>query len=159
MSDRGCLLCDPAAADEALARTEAWSDSMWRLTVSLRSEVLGLSYLEPRRHVPHITDLDGDEAATLGPTLARAADALKDAAGAELVYVYIFGEGIAHLHIHLAAHSPGDALNDQIIRGNVVEREGPGGSTEIVSADYPLLPRGALDEVAAAVRRRLSDVA
>jgi diadenosine tetraphosphate (Ap4A) HIT family hydrolase len=155
MSNETCLLCDPEAADDALHRSEVWSDRLWRLTMSVRSEVLGLSYLEPRRHVPHLADLSGDEAATLGPVLARTSNALRDATKCELVYVYVFGEGIAHLHLHLAPHSRGDALNDQIVRGAFVEREGPGGSTEIVSADFPLLPEDEIRQVARTVQGRL----
>ncbi len=37
-----------------------------------------------------------------------------------LVYVYVFGGGAPHLHIHLAPHRPGDALNDRMIKGEVV---------------------------------------
>jgi diadenosine tetraphosphate (Ap4A) HIT family hydrolase len=155
MSDSECLLCDPAAADDALDRVEVWSDSVWRLTMALRSEVLGLSYLEPRRHVPFLTDLAGAEAETLGPMLARAANALKAAARSEVVYVYVFGEGIAHLHLHLAPHVAGDPLNDQIVRGEVVERRTAGGATEVLSADYPLLPRESLEDLADAVRTSL----
>jgi hypothetical protein len=88
-----CLLCDPAAADAALDRLEVWADGTWRLTMALRSELLGFSYLEPRRHVPHIEDLDGEEARTFGQALALAA-ALKQQTGAELVFLYVFGEGI-----------------------------------------------------------------
>ena len=41
----------------------------------------------------------------------------------EVVYVYIFGDGVPHLHLHLAPHRPGDALNDQMIRGEIVEEK------------------------------------
>ena len=49
--------------------------------------------------------------------LAKVTRALKEATGAELVYVYVFGGGVAHLHLHLAPHSAGDALNDHMVRG------------------------------------------
>ena len=48
--------------------------------------------------MPSLTDLDGQEAATLGSTLARVTRTLKSVTGADLVYVYVFGERVAHLH-------------------------------------------------------------
>ena len=108
--------------------------------MSTSGSTTGFAYLEPMRHIPHITDLNGDEAATFGDVMARVSSALKEAAGAELVWVYIFGGGIPHLHVHLAPHRAGDALNAQIIRGEVVEEPLPSGATRITSRDFPELP-------------------
>jgi len=68
------------------------------------------AHLETRRHVPFITDLDGPEAVTLGSVLARATRVLRDAAGAEKTYVYVFGDRTPHLHFNLAPHQDGDGL-------------------------------------------------
>jgi diadenosine tetraphosphate (Ap4A) HIT family hydrolase len=120
-----CILCRGAAGDEELERIEVWQDAHWRLTVSLSSEVAGFAYLEPKRHIRYLHELDGAEAASFGPTLARSMQALKAATGAELVYVYVFGDGIPHLHVHLAPHRSGDALNEQMIRGEIIEEKLP----------------------------------
>lgn len=87
--------------------------------------------------MPHITDLDGAEAATFGAVLARVTSALKEAAQAELVYVYVFGGGIPHLHVHLGPHRKGDALAADIIRGEVDEERDASGATRLVSRDFP----------------------
>jgi diadenosine tetraphosphate (Ap4A) HIT family hydrolase len=155
--DPACLLCDPNKADAQLQRVEVWNDGTWRLTMALRSEVLGFCYLEPVRHVSHIEDLEGVEAATFGPALARAAAALKHQTEAELVYLYVFGEGIAHLHVHLAPHRSGDALSDQIVRGEFTERKLPGGATEVVSDDFPLLEEDLIKALAEGVSRELRE--
>jgi diadenosine tetraphosphate (Ap4A) HIT family hydrolase len=157
VTPQSCLLCDPSAADAELHRTEVWSDPRWRLTMALRSEVPGFAYLEPRRHIPHLEDLSGDEAATLGPVLAAASRALRVATDGELVYVYVFGGGIAHLHLHLAPHRPGDALNDQMIRGDFVETRLPGGATEYVSTEFPLVPEDRIVRLARTVRTHLGE--
>ncbi len=108
--DRGmtdtCALCDPPAADAEFGRTLVWEDDLWRLSTSVRGHntVAGFSFLEPKRHIPHITDLDGEEARTFGTAIGRCTAALKEATGAELVFVYVFGGGIPHLHVHLAPH-------------------------------------------------------
>ena len=57
--------------DRRCNRIAVWEDALWRLTVSLAAEVPGFAYLEPKRHVPYVTDLDGAEAATFGAVLAR----------------------------------------------------------------------------------------
>jgi diadenosine tetraphosphate (Ap4A) HIT family hydrolase len=116
-----CALCQGPGSDAELNRVEVWSDELWRLSTSVGpgDPTLGFSYLEPKRHVPHIEDLDGAEAATFGAVIARCCRALKDATGAELVYVYVFGGGIPHLHVHLAPHTEGDALNDALLKGEL----------------------------------------
>jgi diadenosine tetraphosphate (Ap4A) HIT family hydrolase len=110
------------------------------MTTSLDAEVLAFSYLEPKRHIPHITDLDGEEARTLGEVLAQLTTVLREETGAELVYVYVFGGGVAHLHLHLAPHRTGDALNTQIIRGEFTEEKLASGVMRYVSTDFPPLP-------------------
>lgn len=156
MTTSDCPMCRGAAADEELERVEVWQDAHWRLTVSLSSEVAGFAYLEPKRHIRYVTELDGPEAATFGPAMARSTQVLKAATGAELVYVYIFGGGIPHLHVHLAPHRPGDGLNDQMIRGEIVEEKLPNGMTRFTSSEFPALPRAQLVRIADEVRRRMS---
>jgi len=148
----GCPMCDGPRADPGFFREQVWEDDLWRLTTSSGpgDPTLGFSYLEPKRHIPHITDLDGEEAATFGPVLARCTAALQAATGAELVYVYIFGDSIPHLHVHLAPHSAGDALVGVPIQGELEEQVLENGATGLVSKDYPPLP---LDELRAAIDR------
>jgi len=141
--------------DEELERIEVWQDVHWRLTVSLSSEVAGFAYLEPKRHIRYLHELDGAEAATFGPALAKSMQALKQATGAEVVYVYVFGDGIPHLHVHLAPHRAGDALNEQMIRGEIVEEKLPNGMTRFYSQEFPALPRSHLQATADRVRALL----
>ncbi len=152
----GCILCRGAVADADLMRTQVWEDDLWRLTVSLAAEVPGFAYLEPKRHIAFVTDLDGEEAESFGPTLARVSSALKEATGAALIYLYVFGGGVPHMHVHLAPHRDGDALNDQMIRGEIVETKLPSGLTLLASEEFPPLPEAELRGVAERVRRRLA---
>lgn len=153
---KDCIICDRARGDEALHRIEVWRDSQWRLTVSLDAEVLGFAYLEPLRHIATIADLDGPEAVSFGSTIAKASTALKVASGADLVYVYIFGDGVAHLHVHLAPHRAGDALNTQMIRGEIVSEKLPDGFERFYSPEFPALPEAEQRRVAEIVRRNLA---
>lgn len=149
------MLCDPERAARELMRSTVWEDRLWRLSTTLYGAVPGFSYLEPKRHVPHITDLGGDEAVTFGPTVARVTRALKDVTGASLVYVYVFGGGIPHLHVHLAPHHEGDALNTSVIRGELSLEQLPNGATVIRSAEFPPRPEREMRAAADAVRDRL----
>ena len=150
-----CQLCDGDATDERFGRIRVWEDDLWRLSLSGRGYVRGFGYLEPKRHVPHITDLDGKEAATFGTVLARVTSALKEAAEAELVYVYVFGGGIPHLHVHLGPHRDGDALATDIIRGEVDEERDASGATRLVSRDFPEVSGEELRSTAARARALL----
>jgi diadenosine tetraphosphate (Ap4A) HIT family hydrolase len=154
--EQDCILCRGAAADQELGVVQVWEDRYWRLTTSLDAEVLCFSYLEPKRHIPHITDLDGEEARSFGEVLARVTSALREATGAQLVYVYVFGGGVPHLHLHLAPHREGDALNTQLIRGEFSEEKLPSGVTRYVSKDFPPLPEEEQRAAALRVQQRLA---
>ncbi len=152
----GCIICRKEAGDAHLNRVEVWRDDLWRLTVSLDAEVLGFAYLEPLRHIPTIADLDGPEAASFGAVVAKTTQALKEATGAAIVYVYVFGDGVPHLHVHLAPHKDGDALNSQMIRGEIVSEKMPDGFERFYSPEFPALPEADQRRVGEAVRRRLA---
>jgi diadenosine tetraphosphate (Ap4A) HIT family hydrolase len=154
--DADCVICRGSDGDAELDRVEVWRDALWRLSVSLDSYTPGFSYLEPRRHIPHITDLDGGEARTFGGVLARMSSTLQRATGAELVYVYVFGGGVPHLHVHLAPHQEGDALNSALIRGEVEETRLPSGATSVTSRHFTPVPRAELEALAARLRETLA---
>jgi diadenosine tetraphosphate (Ap4A) HIT family hydrolase len=145
-----CALCRREDGDSELDRVEVWRDEHWRLTMSRSTPIRAFAYLEPIRHIPYLADLDGPEAATFGPAVARASAVLREASGAPLVYAYVFGGGIPHLHVHLAATLPEGALNTAIIAGEVTERKLPSGATEITSLEHPDLPDA---EVASVIER------
>lgn len=150
-----CIICAGAPGDDVLHRIEVWRDDLWRLTLSLDAEVLGFAYLEPIRHIASIADLDGPEAASFGATIAKACQSLKTATGAPFVYIYIFGDGVAHLHVHLAPHREGDALNSQMIRGEIVSEKLPNGFERFFSREFPALPGAEQRRIAEIVRRQL----
>jgi diadenosine tetraphosphate (Ap4A) HIT family hydrolase len=114
------------------------------LSVVLNGPIIAFCHLEPHRHIPDVAALDGPEAATFGPVLARAVLALKSATGADLVYTYIFGERVPHFHVNLAPHLAGDG-----------QLGGPG----MVAAGTPDKPADVLRSAASRVRDALaSDV-
>jgi len=152
-----CALCRGTAGDDELDRAQVWEDRLWRLTMSRRSPTRAFAYLEPKRHIPHLTDLDGDEARTFGPVLASVCAAIRVASGANLVYLYVFGGGIPHLHVHIGADAPTGVLNSQIIAGEVKELPLPSGATQVISVDHPDLPADELREVADRVRQILGE--
>jgi diadenosine tetraphosphate (Ap4A) HIT family hydrolase len=104
------MLCRVTEADAYFSRRRVWQDELWRLSVVRQGAVIGFAHLEPRRHIPFITDLDGPEAASLGAVLAHATAGIRKATAADKVYVYVFGDRVPHLHFNLAPHRPGDVL-------------------------------------------------
>ena len=149
-----CAICAGPERDPELDRTEVWRDAHWRLSVSRHTATRGFGYLEPIRHIPYLADLDGPEAATFGPAIARACAAIREASGAALVYAYVFGGGIPHLHVHLVANAPAGVVNTSIISGEVEERKLPSGATEIISRDHPDLPEPEI----AAINERIREL-
>jgi diadenosine tetraphosphate (Ap4A) HIT family hydrolase len=155
-SDADCAICRGPGGDPELDRVEVWRDDHWRLSMARHGSTLGFSYLEPTRHIPFLADLDGPEAATFGPAIARASSVLREATGAPLVYAYVFGGGIRHLHVHLAPNKPEGVLNTALIEGRIEERKLPSGATDIVSLDHPELPASEVEEVVERVRQAMA---
>ncbi|WP_329563536.1 hypothetical protein OG711_38185 [Streptomyces uncialis] len=110
MNEDPCMLCHVEEADAFFQRRRVWQDEHWRLSIVLQGAVAGFAHLEPLRHIPFITDLDGPEAASLGPALSRATAGIQTATTADKVYVYVFGDRVPHLHFNLAPHHPGGPL-------------------------------------------------
>lgn len=152
----GCAVCARGEGDAELLREEVWADDLWRLSMSTEGYTLGFAYLEPLRHIPHVEDLDGPEAATFGPVLARACGALKAATDAERVWIYVFGGGIPHLHVHLAPHRAGDALNSAMIRGELDDVPLPSGAHQLISREFPEQPAAAIRDVMERTRALLA---
>ena len=150
-----CALCQGTERDDELDRAQVWEDRLWRLTMSRRSPTRAFGYLEPKRHIPYLADLDGEEAETFGPVLARACAAIRAASGARLVYIYVFGGGIPHLHVHIGANEPTGVLNTRIIAGQIEEHPLPSGATEVISIDHPDLAAEEVRDVADRVRKIL----
>jgi diadenosine tetraphosphate (Ap4A) HIT family hydrolase len=152
-----CGLCRGAEIDEELGRVQVWEDDLWRLSTSIGpgNPTIASSYLEPKRHIPYLPHLDGAEAATFGPVLARCCAALRAVTGVELVYVYIFG-GTPHLHVHLAPHREGDALTTSAIKGELILETLPSGVTGFVSREYSGLSESELAAAATALRAELN---
>lgn len=147
-----CAICAGPERDPELDRIEVWRDDHWRLSLSRHSATRGFGYLEPIRHIPYLADLDGPEAASFGPAIARASAALRQASGAPLIYAYVFGGGIPHLHVHLAPNVPEGVLNANIISGEVESRKLPSGASELISRDHPDLPEAEIAAINEHVR-------
>lgn len=113
-----CSICD-GSADETFSRKELWRNDRWRLTYSTFRDIFGFCYLEPIRHIRYITELDGLEADEFGTVMSHITSALRAATGAKLVYVYIFGDHIPHLHVHLAPHVTGDPFTEEVVKPRV----------------------------------------
>ncbi len=88
--------------------------------------------------------------------LATISRVLIEVTQAEQIYLYVFGGDVDHLHVHLAPHHAGDALNNRMIRGELQEEVLPGGDTRIISQEYPPLPEQEHFKVADLVEQRLS---
>src|SRR5687768_11628022 len=67
----------------------------------------GYLMVEPIRHVTGWGLLSDDEAEAIGRMLNRVASALRERLGADHVYTFVFGDNVAHLHVHVVPRYPG----------------------------------------------------
>ncbi len=67
----------------------------------------GYLMVEPKRHAPGLGDLTDEEAEAVGRMTNRVARLQREMLGAEHVYSFVYGDGVPHLHVHLAPRYPG----------------------------------------------------
>lgn len=147
-----CLMCRGSGADPDLLRVQVWEDENWRMTTATVGESPGFSFLEPKRHIRYVHELDGVESETFGPVLSACTRSIKEATEADLVYVYVFGGSFDHLHVHLAPQIEGGPFSDCMLRGTIVERVLDNGAIIQSSDEYPLLPDGDMQAAVEAIR-------
>ena len=68
--------------------------------------VPGWWVVAPARHVEQVDALTPDEQSSLGPLVAEVSAALRAATPTAKIYVSIYAEVLAHLHVHVIARPP-----------------------------------------------------
>ena len=112
MHPEDCFVCAKHALGDAAPGGVLFEDELVYAGHAYRpakrvSAYRGYLVAEPRRHATGLGDLTDREAAALGLLVSRLARALKEVAGAEHVYSFVLGDGLAHLHVVLAPRYAG----------------------------------------------------
>lgn len=131
-TEPGCAMCELAASltDDAIA----YRDDDW--TIGIAVEVPGWLMLLTNAHVEGVDGLDDARAAAFGRLAARLARAIKDACGAERVYLVYQGEHSAHSHAMAMARGadiPADWRGMALLRHRD-ELTDPAAARQIVAA-------------------------
>jgi histidine triad (HIT) family protein len=106
-SSAGCFVCAKHGLGDAAPGGVLFKDELvyaghaYPLAEPI-SAYRGYLVAEPRRHAAGLGDLTNPESLALGLLVSRLARALKEVAGAEHVYSFVLGDGLAHLHVVLA---------------------------------------------------------
>ena len=107
-----CFVCAKHALGDAAPGGVLFEDGLVYAGHAYRpaeqvSAYRGYLVAEPKRHASGLGDLTDREAAALGLLVNGLARALKEVAGAEHVYSFVFGDGLAHQHVVLAPRYAG----------------------------------------------------
>lgn len=102
----GCLECAIVKGGERPHGLSALARG--RFLVHPRGDAAGVPgwmIVSPLRHVEQWDELTPRELEEVGPLIAKVAAALRAETGAEKVYVSVFAELLAHLHVHVIART------------------------------------------------------
>ena len=72
-----------------------------------KEHYLGHVFVEARRHVAEVADLTEEEAQMIGVYTSRIAKALLHTENMEHIYIFVFGDGVPHVHYHVIGRYPG----------------------------------------------------
>ena len=148
LSPAECLVCRKHRGEIAVPGGAIYQDNLIfishaQLFGDELDHYLGHIFIEPRRHVPELADLNETEAQAIGLYTSRVARALMRSEGVEHVYAFVIGDGVPHVHVHVIGRYPG------------APREYWGPRVD----DWPEAPRGGeaeIAQVAARVREALN---
>lgn len=108
---KGCFVCEKHRRGDAAEGGVLLEDDLIYVghvhTLAGPTAYRGHLVVEPKRHVSGIGDLNDSEAAALGRASSRVARLLQEVGGAEHVYMYVLGDEVPHLHLHLVPRYPG----------------------------------------------------
>src|SRR5439155_6102072 len=99
-----CLACRANRGELVAPGSVIYEDALWRLEHCLEPiPMVGWLILKPLRHVEAFADLTPDEAASFGPLLRRATQAMTEVLAPAKVYVCLYAEqkDAQHVHVHL----------------------------------------------------------
>ncbi len=104
MNKNPCALCDWIAGEPP----GGWllEGPHFVLGIAPDFEVPGWYFLAMRRHGEGPMSMNPEEAAAYGPLLVQVTQAVRDAMGAERVYVVAYGELYPHWHCLISARTP-----------------------------------------------------
>ena len=102
-----CLACDVNEGRIQPPGGVIYEDERWVVDHSISPVRLkGWLVIKSRRHVEDFADLSPEEAEEFGPLSRSASAAVREALGAERVYVCSFGEEWRHVHVHVVPRYP-----------------------------------------------------
>jgi diadenosine tetraphosphate (Ap4A) HIT family hydrolase len=102
LTTQDCLSCDVIAGRREAPGGVVFENDFWHVSHQISPVQLpGLLILQPKRHVEQIGDLTMEEAATLGPVMSAASQALNRTLDSRKVYVCSFGSVLMHVHFYL----------------------------------------------------------
>ncbi len=124
--DAGCPVCRAVRGEPP--GPVIYDDGLWWVApMSDPAAPLGSLTLATKRHVPSLAEMNGAEAAALGPLLARVADALQAESGADRIDVTTVADTPAdegrHLRLYLIPRGPGTpSVRDVALARRVADR-------------------------------------
>jgi diadenosine tetraphosphate (Ap4A) HIT family hydrolase len=106
-----CLICSKHDQGAAAEGGVLYEDDLVYVghihTLRAPTAYRGWCVVEPKRHLAELGDLTVDEAEAVGRLLRSVARVQQQVLSAEHVYAFVFGDGVPHLHVHLAPRYPG----------------------------------------------------
>lgn len=97
-----CPFCTISEGDASADPTVVYQDERWLVrSISPTPAVAGWLLLQSRRHLPDVTELDTDEAASFGPLLQKTSATVREVTGAVRIYLGSLNEGTPHFHTHI----------------------------------------------------------
>ena len=105
-----CFICQKHRGEIALPGGAIYEDHLvyaGHVRADQGVVYLGHLMIDLKRHAPGLAELTNEEAQALGVLVARLSRALKASEDAEHVYLFVFGDQVPHLHLHLIPRYPG----------------------------------------------------
>ncbi len=135
-SSAGCFICQKHRGEIVVPGGAIYEDTLvyaGHVGAGQGSVYLGHLIAELKRHAPGLAEQTNEEAQALGALVARLSRALKASEGAEHIYLFVFGDQVPHLHLHIVPRYPGTPKEYWDTRIDEWPEAPHGGSAEVAA--------------------------
>lgn len=143
ISAKDCTIC---ARQKQANNWVVYEDEHWIVRHSTETNILGYYWVESRRHILDLSEMNREECTTYGVVLQQLMEAMRSVVECKRIYSFALSETVPHFHLHVIPRRP-DFPKAYSGRGIM---------------QYPLTPvadSALVDEVCARTRRALNRTA
>ena len=102
-SPKDCIIC---ARQKQANNRVVYEDAHWIVRHSTETNILGYYWVESRRHILDLSEMNAEECASYGLLLKNLMEAMRSVVECKRIYSFALSETVPHFHLHVIPRRP-----------------------------------------------------